>query len=125
MSQILNAILLRMKKKLTSLQTFLHKMTALSLVTVLFGMMLSQTFHQHLDSTLKSKQSSISISKLAEHCKVCDHFHHHSGPAITPDFITLAIALNPIDLKSVIRFEEVDSSNNLDGYINKGPPALF
>lgn len=94
-------------------------------MTVLIGMMLSQTFHQHLDSTLKSKQSSISTSKLAEHCKVCDHFHHHSGPAIAPDFITLAIALNPIDLQSVIRFEEVDCSNNLGGYINKGPPALF
>jgi len=62
---------------------------------------------------------------MAEHCKVCDHFHHHSGPALAPDLITLAIALSPIDLQSVIRFEEVDYSNNLDGYINKGPPAFF
>jgi hypothetical protein len=104
------------------LRHLLIKLTTLSLLITLFGNIAIQTFHHHSESKTTYKSNSIDNVKSAEHCKVCDHFHQHSSPALATDFILSSIfKLSPAPQHTIFKQAKIDS-RSLEGYTNKGPP---
>jgi len=100
-------------------------MTALSLVMVLLSAIAAQTFHQHQETSTEYTSKSAFKLKSSEHCKVCDHFHHHSSPAISEEIGSLSISSTSFEEQTPLPFEEITCTLGLDGYINKGPPAFL
>ena len=107
------------------IQTFLLKMTALSLVMVLFGNIAVQTFHQHTESSAQSETNTCAKLKSAEHCSVCDHFHHHSGAAIIPEDVYLSSASVPEPLCRIALKQQAYLTFEPGSFVNKGPPTLL
>ena len=100
------------------------KLTALSLVITLFGNITIQTFHHHSEKKTVYKANSFSKVKSAEHCKVCDHFHQHSSPALATDVVSLrTIIQSPVPGYTIFNQAEI-YSRCLEGYTNKGPPTV-
>jgi hypothetical protein len=106
------------------IKAILIKLTALSLILALFGNLAAQTFHQHTETKRSYKSNSSTKLNIAEHCKVCDHFHHHNSAGIAPDVVFPAIANRPAATQSSWFYQQSIFTYSIDGHINKGPPVL-
>ena len=106
------------------IKAILIKLTALSLMLALFGNLAAQTFHQHSDTKSTYKSNALTNLKVTEHCKVCDHFHHHGSTGIAPDVVYATLANRLVTLKYSSCYQQYSVACSLDGYVNKGPPAI-
>ena len=106
------------------IKAILIKLTALSLMLALFGNLAAQTFHQHSDTKSTYKSNTLIQLKVTEHCKVCDHFHHHSSAGIAPGVVYATLANCLVTLKYSSCYQQYSVACSLDGYVNKGPPAI-
>lgn len=113
-----------LKTSTTVIKAILIKLTALSLMLAVFGNLAAQTFHQHTETKSHYKSNSLTQLKVAEHCKVCDHFHHNGSAVIAPDVVLLTLANRSIATKYSCFFHQSSVVCSLDGYINKGPPTI-
>ena len=90
----------------------------------LFGNLAAQTFHQHTETKSTRQSNSLTQLKVIEHCKVCDHFHHHGNVGIAPDVVYHTLLNRLVAIKYSCHYQEHSAACSLDGYVNKGPPAI-
>lgn len=115
-----------MKTGANILWTKYQQIGSMMLILLFFSIATAPLFHHHEHSHIhEHANAGDELIQMADKCALCDYYHHVSKQQMLLFYPQLTVILNTDTIKLDNRLLISNYKFTLQGFTNKGPPALI